>query len=83
MVHARPDNQKAWRDYRAMIEAGGCPKVLKTNQNFLGAMAQFANRPITEYMFDWGKPPNRRALLEIETSQDEVANRPPPRTLKA
>jgi hypothetical protein len=26
-------------------------------------------------MFDWGSPPARRALLEIEVSQDEAAER--------
>jgi hypothetical protein len=75
IVHARSKNQKAWRDYRAMIEAGGRAKVLKTNQNFFGAMARFVNRPIRDDMFDWGSPPHRRALLEIELSQDEVAKR--------
>jgi hypothetical protein len=42
MVHARFKNQKAWREYRAKIEASH---------------------------------PHRRALLEIELSQDEVAKR--------
>jgi hypothetical protein len=42
MVHARSRNEKAWRDYRAKIEASH---------------------------------PHRRALLEIELSQDEFAKR--------
>ncbi len=75
MVHARTRSPKAWSKYRAMIEAGGRAKVLKANQTILGAMAQFAIRPITADMFDWGRPPQRRALLEIEMSQDEVARR--------
>jgi len=75
MVHARSKSPKAWRDYRAMVEAGGRAKVMKSNQNFLGAMAQFVNRPITADMFDCGSPPARRALLEIEVSQDEAARR--------
>jgi hypothetical protein len=58
-----------------MVEAGGRAKVMKSNQNFLGAMAQFVNRPITADMFDCGSPPARRALLEIEVSQDEAARR--------
>ena len=75
MVHGRAKSPKAWRDYRAMVEAGGRAKVMRSNQNFLGAMAQFVDRPITADRFDWGSPPARRALLEIEVSQDEAAER--------
>lgn len=75
MVHFRTKNPKAWSDYRAKIEAGAQPKITKTNQKMLGAMAQFVNRPTTDDMFGWGSPPQRRALLEIEMSQDEVAKR--------
>ena len=38
-------------------------------------MAQFVNRPTTNDVFDWGSPPDRKALLEIELSQDEAARR--------
>ena len=73
MVHARSKNQQAWQRYREAIEAGGRARVTKTNQNFFGAVAQFVSRPITAEMFVWGSPPRRKALLEIELSQDEVA----------
>jgi len=71
-VHNRSKNPKAWRDYRATIEAGGRAKVIRANQNFLGA-TRFVDRPISPDMLDWGSAPSRRTLLEIEQSQDEVA----------
>ena len=75
MVHARSKNEEAWRSYRAMIESGGRPKLHDKTQNMLGAKAEFARRPLTADMFDWGSPPTRRALFEIEQSQDEAAKR--------
>jgi hypothetical protein len=70
MVHFRARNPKVWSDYRAKIEAGGCAKLIKKKQRYPGGTAKF-----TDDMFDWGSPPLRRPLLEIEMSQDEVAKR--------
>lgn len=73
MVHARHLNEYAWREYRRVVEAGGRAKVTGKNQTFIGAMAQFTKRPMTDGMFDWAKPPPRKILLEIESSQDASA----------
>ena len=71
MVHLRSTNPKAWRDYRSKVEAGGRAKILKENQRYPGGTSKFT----TDDMFDWGSPPQRQALLEIELSQDEAARR--------
>jgi len=52
------------------MRAGGCAKLIKKKQRYPGGTAKF-----TDDMFDWGSPPLRRPLLEIEMSQDEVAKR--------
>ncbi len=62
MVHFRSRNPKAWSEYRAKIEAGARKKIP-------------SKRSTGSDLFEWGSPPTRFALLEIERSQDEVARR--------
>ena len=55
-----------------MVEAGSRAKILR---NYFEFKAKFLTRPITADLFDWGSPPHRHVLQEIEQSQDEVAKR--------
>lgn len=75
VVHHRSTNPKYWSEYRAKVEAGGRATILKVNQRYPGGTSKF----LTDDMFDWGSPPQRQALLEIEMSQDEAARRLAPR----
>ena len=63
-VHDRTKNPAAWREYRAKIEAGGRKKICAAKMGLKG-----------DDQFDWGDPPTRPVLLEIERSQDAVAER--------
>lgn len=70
MVHLRARKPEVWSAYRAKIEAGGQAKLIKPKQRAPGGTWKF-----TDDMFHWGSRPERRVLLEIEMSQDEVAAR--------
>jgi hypothetical protein len=71
MVHCRHLSQEAWSIYRSMVENGGRAIPVR-GRNFPVFRQRFLIRDITPDLFNWFIPSERRALREIEVSQDET-----------
>jgi hypothetical protein len=71
MVHCRHLSQDAWSTYRHMVENGG-RAIPVGGRNFPVFRQRFLIGDITPSLFNWFTPLKRRALREIEVSQDEA-----------
>jgi hypothetical protein len=71
MVHCRHRNQEAWRIYRQMVESGGRAIPVR-GRHFPTFQQKFLTGQITSALFEWFDLPKRRALSEIELSQDRT-----------
>ena len=74
MVHCRHRNQSAWREYRQFVESGGQAKPFR-GRDWPGFQKVFLGPTIAMDAFRPVMPPTRKALLEIELSQDKIAQR--------
>jgi hypothetical protein len=74
MVHCRHRSEEAWLLYRQLVESGG-RSIPVGGRNFPAFRQRFLTGKLAPVLFHWFDPPVRRALLEIELSQDVAAKR--------
>lgn len=75
MVHCRHRNEERWLQYREIIESGHRLTMPFMMRNWPMFRELFLIKPIDIGLFTSVDVPERKALLEIQLSQDEVAQR--------
>ena len=74
MVHCRYRNEPVWRNYRDCVEFGFRARAF-FNRNWPGFQKEYLVETFAETSFTRARRPMRKALLEIELSQNEVTER--------
>lgn len=75
MVHCRHRNEERWLEYRRIVEDGHRTTVPFLTRNWGRFMGEFLRPILLPESFMSVQPIERKALYEIELSQDEVAKR--------